>query len=532
MRLATLTCTSVLFAWLAGASSAGCKPNAKEGIADRGTVLTSAQITRSGAVESEGASARRGGERLGDADVSAAVRREIDHDAALRLAELGVVTTDGVVVITGTADNLFAKERATRRAETTKGVRAVDDRIIVEAPRVDDKSLARDVKNALRANGATEGYDVDVTARKGVVTLTGSPRSREERALVERVAKITRGVAEIDDEIEVALPARRSNADIAREVGARLRWDALVDARLVFTRVDGGKVWLTGAVGSAAEKRRATLAAWVAGVGDVDASGIAVKWSRHEHGRPAEQGAPSADVEVERAIRAAMAYEPRVSAAAVQTTAVGGLVTLRGTAPTLEARSAAEQLAKQTASVLEVDNQILVKPAAPTADAEAQRRVRSLLALNPYTHDGAVAAHVAEGKATLSGTVGSFFEKAEAEAAAAGVRGVRAVENDLEVVKPRTAFVFDPYLYLQAPYVPTIDDGPIRPQKGDHEIRSEIERQLFWSPFVDAAEVRVAVGDGKATLSGKVDTWRERSSAEANAYEGGAVAVDNNLVVR
>jgi hypothetical protein len=41
----------------------------------------------------------------------------------------------------------------------------------------------------------------------------------------------------------------------------------------------------------------------------------------------------------------------------------------------------------------------------------------------------------------------------------------------------------------------------------------------------------VNVTDGVARLEGTVDSWSERAAATENAYEGGAVWVDNDLRV-
>jgi osmotically-inducible protein OsmY len=67
--------------------------------------------------------------------------------------------------------------------------------------------------------------------------------------------------------------------------------------------------------------------------------------------------------------------------------------------------------------------------------------------------------------------------------------------------------------------------------KTDWEIKEDIEDELFWSPFVDSNEVRVSVKDGVATLTGVVDTWRERGAAADNAYDDGAKEVRNYLRV-
>jgi osmotically-inducible protein OsmY len=42
-------------------------------------------------------------------------------------------------------------------------------------------------------------------------------------------------------------------------------------------------------------------------------------------------------------------------------------------------------------------------------------------------------------------------------------------------------------------------------------------------------EVEVKVENGVATLTGSVESRRERGAAVANAYQGGAVSVDDQL---
>jgi osmotically-inducible protein OsmY len=46
---------------------------------------------------------------------------------------------------------------------------------------------------------------------------------------------------------------------------------------------------------------------------------------------------------------------------------------------------------------------------------------------------------------------------------------------------------------------------------------------------VDSEQITVTVDDGVATLTGTVDSYTEMEAAVENAYEGGAVWVDNDL---
>ena len=106
-----------------------------------------------------------------------------------------------------------------------------------------------------------------------------------------------------------------------------------------------------------------------------------------------------------------------------------------------------------------------------------------------------------DGTAYLTGTVDSWFEKTHAGEVASGIRG---------------HFRIPPASSTPAP---------------DSVIERHIQRQLLWSPFVNAADVDVKIEAGMATLDGTVDSRLEKTAARDNPYEGGAFFVHDHLVV-
>lgn len=428
-------CTWVVGATIAFAVHGGCKRH--EGVDSHAdTTLTAAESPRANNEDSP----------VADPDVTSAVRRELSLDPAVPAARLDVATRAGIVTVTGTVDNLLAKERVTRHAEMVRGVRVVDNRIDVHPPRVTDSVLARDIDEALHANLATANAGITASAENGIVTLKGTAQSFAEWAAAERVASRTRGVGRVVNQIQIEQATKRADDDIAHDVRERLRWDVGVDAGLVLSKVQDGKVWLGGVVGSAAAKRRATFDAHVAGVKAVDAAAVEVKgWAHRDDLRTDDRPARS-DAEIESAIRAAVSYEPRLRETAVLPVVSNGMVTLRGAVETLEAKAAAGDLAKHTVGVLDVDNRIAVTPAQPSSDLQIAKRVTSALAHDPYLGSFGIVAKVSRGTVRLTGTVESPFEKTEAEYVAAGVRGVQNVDNGLDVSNPSGAGAFDPAL--------------------------------------------------------------------------------------
>ncbi len=469
-----------------------------------------------------------------DENVRDAVEDAIFFDKAVQLDPIDVTCVDGIVTLSGTTDNILAKKRAARLAETVKGVRSVVNRISVK-PRVDRSSsaLKNAVEVALLADPAADSYEITVEADStGHVTLTGTVESWQEKQLAEKIAMGVSGVTGITNNIEVEYESDRADHEIKPEVEEALEWNALVDHQFVEVSVNDGKVKLTGTVGTAAEKRQARYAAWVAGVDEVDDSGLKVrKWARDEERRNTTYTVKPAS-EIKDAIRDANLHDPRVKSFNVDPNVSGSVVTLRGVVDSLRAKRAAAQNARNTVGVSRVKNRLKIRPAVAHTDEKIENDVRDALLRDPYVDRYEITVNAINGTVYLTGSVDSYFEKAQAEDAAARVKGVVEVSNALTVTETQRPMIRDPYVYDTYTYdYDWYDYEPANAVKPDSQIRQSIEDQLWWSPFVDSDEVIVTVEDGVATLTGTVDSWSEYRSATENALEGGAIAVDNDLAV-
>jgi osmotically-inducible protein OsmY len=165
-------------------------------------------------------------------------------------------------------------------------------------------------------------------------------------------------------------------------------------------------------------------------------------------------------------------------------------------------------------------------------DDELESLVGKAFARDPYVERFNIQVNAIDGTIYLTGVVDSFFDKARVEDLASTTVGVMEVKNHLDVLDAVTLWGTEP---LMSDFSPTDYGwyGPRRPDtsKSDEQIRSDIENHLWWSTQVDSDQVAVAVEDGVATLTGTVDSWRERDAATKNAYDGGAVLVRNELRV-
>lgn len=469
-------------------------------------------------------------DQITDMTITDHVEDELLFDHGVSSHKVDVSTTDGIVTLTGTVNNVLAKERAALIAETVKGVRSVINRITV-APSIlrSDQEIADDVKSAFVDDPAADSWEITTKVQNNTVTLTGTVDSYQEKELAGLIAKGVRGVKDVKNSIIVSYNSDRLDGEILNDIEQSLRWSVLVDHGLIDVKVNNGKVTLSGTVGSAAEKRQARYAAWVTGVESIDDSKLEVEdWARDEHRRKNKYVIKSSE-EVRDAINDALLYDPRAKSFNIDPDVIGSTVTLRGKVDSLAAKRAAEQVARNTVGVSTVYNRLKVRPVEPIKDETIESDIKSALLRDPYVERFEITVSVYDGVANLYGTVDSYFEKSQAEFVAGGVPGVVEVRNYLDVDYDKP-WVYDPFVehihlwHIQPVPILTTD-------KSDSEILEEINDQLWWSPFVDSDQVIVTVDDGVATLTGTVDSESERSKAVENAWEGGAIGVLNKLQV-
>ncbi|MFW5821710.1 MAG: BON domain-containing protein, partial [Bacteroidota bacterium] len=161
---------------------------------------------------------------------------------------------------------------------------------------------------------------------------------------------------------------------------------------------------------------------------------------------------------------------------------------------------------------------------------ELESEISSAFKKDPLIDKWQIEIKTDHGIVYLNGTVDSYFEKLHAEEIASKIDGVVDIQNNLVVYNNDEAYFFNYYGWNT--YLPPYEIEINKEYMDDSEIESEIKNQLWWSPFVNEDEIEVSVEDGKAVLTGMVDSRREKMYAEINALEGGARQVQNKIIVK
>ena len=472
-----------------------------------------------------------------DAGITAAVEREFLYDDAVPFNRISVNTADGIVTLTGVVTNLTARNQADALASIVKGVRAVVNRIDIEATDRTPEEIERALAQAISMDPVTDRYEIDVSVDAlGVASLRGETQSWAERSLAETVAASVAGVTRVANELTVDLGrAHRGPGEIAAEISRRMRWDVRIDDSLVNVLArDGGRVILSGTVGSLAEKRHAEELAWVTGVNAVDSSALNVeRWARDDDLRRDKYGAQIADSEVREALELALRYDPRVFREPVTVRVRDGVVWLTGEVGNLAASTAAENDARNTVGVRRVHNHLKVSSREVSFDdATIEQHARDILRgrglLNP-----SIQLSLTDGGAVLKGDVASITDYWQVNHVVESISGIEELHNYMTVRNqpPRiaTQWYSSPRgVRMPGPYLA----GPGFHRKTDRELHEDVESEFFWSPFVDGDEVMFDVENGTVTLHGTVETRKDAQAAVLNAYEAGALEVEDQLIVR
>lgn len=223
----------------------------------------------------------------------------------LRANDLKVSVNNGKATLTGNVEDDVNKDLAKEIALGVGGVKEVDNQIVVQADytpparssersygeQIDDATITAMVKSKLLWSTYTDGLSTDVDTLMGKVTLTGSADSAVAKELAGSLAKNTKGVLAVNNQLTVG--AAKATASTAKEAApeSHVVADAWISAKVKSTfmfssNVDGsditvstknGVVTLSGKVDSGAERALAIeLAKNIRGAKSIESKALVI----------------------------------------------------------------------------------------------------------------------------------------------------------------------------------------------------------------------------------------------------------------
>ena len=113
-----------------------------------------------------------------------------------------------------------------------------------------NSQLQQDVLQELEFEPSVNASEIGVTAKEGIVGLTGVVHSYAEKHAAVHAAERVSGVRAVTNEMKVELPALhvRNDEDIAGAALHALQWDVWIPHELIKVKVDSGWITLEGDV--------------------------------------------------------------------------------------------------------------------------------------------------------------------------------------------------------------------------------------------------------------------------------------------
>jgi osmotically-inducible protein OsmY len=191
------------------------------------------------------------------------------------------------------------------------------------------------------------------------------------------------------------------------------------------------------------------------------------------------------DYEIKQQVLRELKWDSRIAWAQIGVEVHDGLVTLSGAVSTYAKKTAAQQAAHRVAGVLDVANEIDVKPTGRFAhtDEEIARAVRHTLQWDALVPDERIQSTVSDGWVTLEGNVDVWREREDAERSVLRLAGVVGVINKITILP--------------------VDIDP-------KELREEIEGALETRADREADRLRIEIKNGEVELWGRVHSWQEK----------------------
>jgi osmotically-inducible protein OsmY len=188
---------------------------------------------------------------MDDITIKKSITEQLAWDNRLQGAEINVEYQKGIVRLTGTVPNYFAKNAAETDALQINGVLAVKNELKVKDSDLklpSDDEVRERVKDVIYWNNNIDYSKVDVLVQNHVVTLLGSVNAIWKVSLAEDLAYSVKGVARAINKLSVVPGQNYKDELIARDIMDALERNSLINEKKIVVQVNNGLVTLEGKV--------------------------------------------------------------------------------------------------------------------------------------------------------------------------------------------------------------------------------------------------------------------------------------------
>ena len=179
--------------------------------------------------------------------------------------DIKIASKDGVVTLTGTVADNHNKSLAQETVAGIPDVKSVDNKLVIKGTPPAENSdawIITKVKATLLYHRSVSGFNTEVNAKDGIVTLKGEAPSQAQKDLTTEYAKDVDGVKGVNNQMTVGKTAKKTrtagekidDASITAQVKMTLLYHRSTSALNTSVTTKRGVVTLTGKAKNAAEK--------------------------------------------------------------------------------------------------------------------------------------------------------------------------------------------------------------------------------------------------------------------------------------
>jgi osmotically-inducible protein OsmY len=199
-----------------------------------------------------------------------------------------------------------------------------------------------------------------------------------------------------------------------------------------------------------------------------------------------------------------LAWDPSVTESHIGVTVRGGVVTLNGHVGSYAEKCAAEHVVGRVSGVKAIAEELEVHYLYDVGhgDEDIAKQALNVLAWDLSVPKDKVKVKLEKGWITLSGDVNWYYQKYAAEIDVRKLLGVTGLCNQIT----------------------------IKPSVQASDVREKITAAFERNAEFEAGNIVVSIDGGEVTLSGKVDSYYERTLAENTAWSAPGVTQVNDLI--
>ena len=213
------------------------------------------------------------------------------------------------------------------------------------------------------------------------------------------------------------------------------------------------------------------------------------------------------DSEIKQQVLRELKWDSRIAWSEIGVEVFEGVVTLTGNVNSYAKKRTAQEAAHRINGVLDVANEIEVRPTGEfqRMESDIALAVRHVLQWDALVPDERIQSTVSDGWVTLEGEVNLWREREDAERAVLRLAGVIGVINKIRIARTRVNV-----------------EG----------LREEIEDALERRADRQAERLRIEVHDGAVDLFGRVHSWQEKRAVVGSiSHAPGVTEIRSHLTI-